>query len=230
MKTILITGGNDGLGKALAVKINAENHVVIVGRQERRLREVADSIGCGWFVCDVRDPNQVERVVEEIASKYRAIDILVNNAGVIVNGELVDTRNEDIENVIATNTLGSIYMTKAVLRHMTKRKSGKIINVVSQSGLNARAERSVYNASKFALTGFTKALQQEAAQYGVSVAGFYPGTIETDFFRKAGIERNGPTVSTDDAARALEFMISYSDDVTITELGIKPTEGWGVSR
>lgn len=225
MKTVIITGASDGLGKALAERLAVVNKVIILARNEKALQEIAKNVGCEWFACDVRDAGQVTHVIDQIAAKHGRIDVLLNNAGIIVNGELVETSDDDIKNVITTNTLGSIYVAKAVLRHMKNQKSGLIVNVISQSGLHARANRSIYNASKWALTGFTKALQQETAQYGVRVTGFYPGTIQTDLFAKAGIDMKGPSISTEDTVKAIEFILSLGDNVAIPELGIKHTEG-----
>ncbi|HSX05419.1 MAG TPA: SDR family oxidoreductase [Candidatus Saccharimonadales bacterium] len=225
MKTVVITGGSDGLGKALAEKLAKDHQVIILARSEKALQEVATKAGCGYVVCDVRDAKQVSKAFAEIIQKHDRIDVLINNAGVIVNGELVDTSDEDIENVITTNTLGSIYVAKAALRHMKEQRSGLIVNVVSQAGLIARANRSIYNASKWALTGFTKALQQETAEYGVRVTGFYPGTIKTDLFTKAGIEMKGPAITTEQAVKSIEFLLSCDEDVLISELGIKHLEG-----
>ncbi len=225
MKTIIITGGSDGLGKALAEKLAKDYQVVILARNEQALQAVAAQTGCDYTVCDVRDSKQVSKAFAEIAEKHGRIDVLINNAGIVVNGELVDTSDEDIENVITTNTLGSIYAAKAALKYMKKQQSGLIVNVVSQSGLNARAGRSVYNASKWALTGFTKALQQEAAEYSVRVTGFYPGTIKTDMFAKAGIEMKGVALTTEQAVKSIEFLLSCDEDVIIPDLGIKHLEG-----
>ena len=104
---------------------------------------------------------------------------------------------------------------------MKPRQQGQIINVVSQSGLNAKAGRSIYNASKWALTGFTKALQEEAAAYGVRVTGFYPGTIKTDLFKKAGLEMRGPSLTIEQAVKSVAFILEADDDVIIPELGVK---------
>jgi short-subunit dehydrogenase len=221
MKTILITGGSDGLGKALAEKLAPENKVIILARNEAALQEVAKQTGCSYYTCDVRDAKQVTDTFAKIAEEHDNIDVLVNNAGIIVNGELVDTPDKDIENVITTNTLGSIYVAKAALSQMKRQQSGLVINVVSQSGLNAKAGRSIYNASKWALTGFTKALQEEAAAYDVRVTGFYPGTIKTDLFAKAGLGMKGPAITTEQAVKTLEFIVSSDDGVLISELGIK---------
>jgi 3-oxoacyl-[acyl-carrier protein] reductase len=221
MKTIIITGGSDGLGKALAEKLVKNYKVVILARNEAALHKIAQQIGCSYYVCDVRDAEQVANTFDKISEEHGTVDVLINNAGVIVNGELVDTNDKDIENVITTNTLGSIYAAKAALKLMKQRRSGLIVNVVSQSGLNARANRSIYNASKWALTGFTKALQEEAAEYNVRITGFYPGTIRTNLFAKAGLPLNSKALTTEQAVKAIEFVLSCDDEMLIPDIGIK---------
>jgi short-subunit dehydrogenase len=221
MKTIIITGASDGLGKALAEKLAPENNVIILARTETALHEIAQRTGCSYYVCDLRDAKQVTATFTKVIKEHGGLDILINNAGVIVNAELEDIPDETIENVIATNTLGTIYATKAALSHMKKQKAGLIVNVVSTAGLTARATRSIYNASKWAITGFTKAIQEEAAEYNVRVTGFYPGTIRTNLFAKAGLPLNGKALTTDQAVKAIEFVLSCDDDMLIPEIGAK---------
>lgn len=218
MKTIVITGGSDGLGRALAESLSSENKVIILARNEAALHMIAANTGAEYITCDVRDAKSVREAFEQIES----IDVLINNAGVIVNGDLTETSDEVIANVITTNTIGGIYVAKAALKIMKQQKSGRIINVISQAGITAKANRSVYNASKWALTGFTKAIEEEAKEYGVLVTGFYPGTIRTELFSKAGLEIKGPVLNTDDAVGAIKYILSLSNDVAVPELGIKP--------
>jgi short-subunit dehydrogenase len=220
-KTIIITGGSDGLGQALAEKLAPENKVIILARNEAAMHKIAQQIGCSYYVCDVRDAKQVTSTFEKISKEYPKIDVLINNAGVIVNGELVDISNETIENVITTNTLGTIYAAKAALTRMKEQKEGLIINVVSTAGITVKATRSIYNASKWAITGFTKALQDEAYDYNVRVTGFYPGTIRTELFAKAGLPLNGKALTTEQAVKAIEFVLDCDDKVLIPEIGIK---------
>lgn len=222
MKTIVITGGSDGLGQALAKKLASENKVIILARTEAALHKTAIEIGCKYYVCDVRDARQVASTFNKISDEHGQIDVLVNNAGVITNGELVDIPDETIENVIATNTLGTIYATKAALTRMKQQKEGLILNVVSTAGITTKATRSIYNASKWAITGFTKALQEEAAEYNVRVTGFYPGTIRTNLFAKAGLPLNGKTLTTEQAVKAIEFVLSCDEGVVVPEIGVKP--------
>jgi len=221
MKTIVITGGSDGLGKALAETFAPENNVIILARNEAALHKIALEADCSYYVCDVRDAAQVADVFARISNDHGKIDVLINNAGVIVNAELVDIPDKTIENVITTNTLGTIYAAKAALTRMKQQREGLILNVVSTAGLTARATRSIYNASKWAITGFTKALQEEAAEYNVRVTGFYPGTIRTNLFAKAGLPLNGKALTTEQAVKAIEFVLACDDETLIPEIGIK---------
>ena len=221
MKTIVITGGSDGLGKALAETLAATNKVVMLARNQATLHAIATDIGCSYYVCDVRNAAQVAQTFTQITKDHGKIDVLINNAGVIVNGELDQIPDETIENVITTNTLGTIYAAKQAFARMKQQKEGLIINVVSTAGLTAKATRGIYNASKWAVTGFTKALQEEAADYNVRVTGFYPGTIKTDLFAKAGLPRSGKALTTGQAVRAIEFVLSCDDEVLIPEIGVR---------
>ena len=221
MKTIVITGGSDGLGRALAEAIASDTKVVILGRDEQKLREVAERSGCDWRQCDVTDAEAVDRVINQIALDYGTVDVLVNNAGIFHEGELADASYDDIYKVINVNTTGALYCAKAVLQHMRARKSGLIINVISQGGLNTRPKRAVYTASKWALTGMTKALQQELGEYNIRVTGFYPGVMQTEFLKKAGIDEMGASITLDDAVKAMRYIIDCSDDILIPEFGVK---------
>lgn len=221
MKTIAITGGSDGLGKALAEKLAPDNKIIILARNEEALKEISERIGSTYYVCDIRDAKQVADTFAKISKEYGKIDVLINNAGVIVNAELIDIPDKTIENVITTNTLGTIYAAKAALARMKEQEEGLIVNVVSTAGITAKATRSIYNASKWAITGFTKALQEEAAAYNVRVTGFYPGTIRTNLFAKAGLPLNGNALTTEQAVKAIEFVLSCDNETLIPEIGIK---------
>lgn len=222
MKNIVITGGSDGIGKALAQNLSQDFHVTLLARSADKLEQIAANTGCDYIVCDVRDSESVVAAFEKIKADNGSIDILINNAGVIVNGDLTETSYETIETVISTNTTGAIFVTKACLEIMKAQKSGLIINVISQAGITAKPYRSIYNASKWAMTGFTKAIQEEAGEYGVRVTGFYPGTIQTNLFKKAGLEIKGAALGTNQIVRLLRFVIESDDNMIFPELGVKP--------
>lgn len=223
-KVIVISGGSDGLGKALASKMVETHIVVILSHNIEKTKNAALEIGCDFVCADVSDYVQVETAISQVLEKYGQIDCLVNNAGVWIEGPLVTNSAEDIDRVLDVNTKGTIYLTKAVVPFMVEKQSGRIINVISQSGLHAKSERTVYHASKWAITGFTDSLRLELESQNISVCGFYPGGIKTCFFEKMGSTKDvSKHLEVVDAVHALEFMITASDAVTIPELGIKTT-------
>lgn len=223
-KVILISGGNDGLGKATAQKLNTANTIIILGKDIKKTEVTAKEIGCDFVVADISNSSDVERVVKEVVEKYKTIDCLINNAGVWIEGFVENNSYEDISHVIDINTKGTIFLTKAVIPVMKNQKSGRIINVISQAGLHVKGERAVYHASKWALTGFTNSLRMELASFNVSVCGYYPGAMKTNFFEKAGITKDmNKHMELSEAVRALQFIIETSDSMTIPELGIKLT-------
>jgi len=222
MKTMLISGGSDGLGKALAEHFKEKYQVVILANNPEGTCKEAEDIGCDCIVADVSDYKQVETAVETLVKKYNSIDYLINCAGLWIEGNLEDNDPERIKNVMNVNALGTINLVHAILPHMKEKKSGRIVNVISQAGLYIKAERAVYNASKWAITGFTNSLALELVGSGVTVSGFYPGAMKTKLFEKAGIQKDTTKqMELSDAVRAVDFIIETPDGLTIPELGIK---------
>lgn len=224
-KTILISGGSDGFGKAMAEKLSKKHRVVILARDAKETARVAKQIGCDFVVANVTDYKELEKAVSRITTKYGSIDCLINNAGLWTQGLLEANDPNEIVKIMSVNAIGTILLTHAVLPHMKKKKQGRIINVISQAGLNAKAERSIYNASKWAITGFTKSLAEELVGSGVSVTGFYPGPMKTNIFKKAGVKKDiSKFMELPDVVRAIEFVVDTPYELAIPELGIKP--GW----
>ncbi len=221
-KTIIITGGSDGLGKTIALDLASNNNVIILSENEEKLKLVSSEAKCEYYLCDVRNYEVVEQVVTDVISRFGQIDVLINNAGVWIQGELVDNDVDRIRQVIDVNLLGTINCTKAVIGSMKDKKEGMIININSQAGINYKAERSVYTATKFGLTGFTKSLQAEVSKYGIRVTDVLPGLMKTNMFSKANNDRdlnNG--IDTLEVARIVRFVIDAQEYVFIPEIGIK---------
>lgn len=220
MKHILITGGSDGLGKVVAQKLQTTGYeVTILAKDEAKTASVAKEIGCKYVVADVTNHEAVEAALK----KAGQIDILINNAGIWLQGPFDENDPEMVKRIMEVNALGMMYATRVVIPSMKQRKQGRIINVMSQAGLAAKAERVPYNASKWAVTGFTKSLQQELKPFGISVVGFYPGALNNEaIFIKAGNPRDmSKGLSLDIAAEALAYICGLPDDVNIPELGIE---------
>ena len=167
------------------------------------------------------DYHQVEKCTNEIIEEFGKIDILINNAGLWIQEELEENDEKRIHDVIDVNLLGVIYMTKAVIPIMKKNQDGIIININSQAGINHKAERVVYNASKWGV-GFSKSLQDEVAKYGIRVTDILPGMLKTDMFNKMNIKKNMENgLDTKEVARLVKFIIDTPKDVMIPEVGIK---------
>lgn len=221
-KVIVITGASDGLGKTLTESLSKENNVIALATTEEKLQKVAEDNNCNYKVCDVSDYHQVEKCTNEIIEEFGKIDILINNAGLWIQEELEENDADRINAVIDVNLLGMIYMTKAVIPIMKKNQDGIIININSQAGINHKAERVVYNASKWGVTGFSKSLQDEVAKYGIRVTDILPGMLKTDMFNKMNIKKNMENgLDTKEVARLVKFIIDTPKDVMIPEVGIK---------
>jgi len=226
-KIIVITGGSDGLGKAIAKRLKNDNTVIIVSHNGDKLIEASRKLNCDYAVCDVTDYNKVDSTINELVSRYGKIDVLINNAGVWLAGDLTDTDYDRISKCIDVNTKGPIYMTKAVLPSMISRREGLIINVCSQASFDNDDFSTVYNASKWAMRGFNRSIQKDVAKHNVKVTGFYPGFMQTDLFKKAGNDYDTSTgLEVEKVAKAIEFIINCDEDVIIPELGIKDIENY----
>src|SRR3989344_4864025 len=112
-KVIVISGGNDGLGKEIAKILSPNNNVIILVRSKNKAQKTIKEVSCDFEICDLRDYNQIDKALKNIYRKYKKIDCVVNNAGVWVEGELTENNPEEIENAIKTNTLGTIFLSKA---------------------------------------------------------------------------------------------------------------------
>lgn len=228
MKTIIITGGSDGLGKSIAKTLTKnENNIIIISKNEEKLKETATEINCDYYVCDVTNYEEINATISKIVNKYNKIDILINNAGVWLAGDLTETSYEKISNCIDVNTKGPIYMTKAVLPYMYECNNGLIINVCSQASFDSDDFSTVYNASKWAMRGFNRSIQKDVSKKGVKVTGFYPGFMQTNIFKKAGNDYDTSTgLEVEKVAKAIEFIIDCDKDVIIPEFGIKDIENY----
>ncbi|KAG0030369.1 reductase [Podila clonocystis] len=193
----LIPGGTRGIGLATA-KLFALNgsRVVILGRDQDRISKVlATDLASPTstpehfgFQCDVSNQQDIERVIKEV-SKIGPVDFLINSAGIARDSLLIAHSNQDMENVINTNLMGTIWLNKAVAKGMMRRRKGAIINISSVVGIQGNIGQSVYSASKSAIIGFSKSLSKELGSRGVTVNVIAPGYIETDMTSSISDER-----------------------------------------
>ncbi|MDF0725915.1 SDR family NAD(P)-dependent oxidoreductase [Cytobacillus sp. S13-E01] len=190
MDTVLITGAGSGLGKELALQYAAVgNKVVLVGRSSDKLLEVNEMINksggdATCYAVDVSNITKVEEVISNVLNKH-SVSFLINNAGVGHFGSLSSLSNLHIEEMVRSNILGTIGMTKALLPHLLTLKHAKVMNIISTAGLKGKVNESVYVASKFAIRGFTESLVKELEGSTVSVTAVYMGGMNTPFWDNA---------------------------------------------
>jgi NAD(P)-dependent dehydrogenase (short-subunit alcohol dehydrogenase family) len=185
-KTALITGGNRGIGAAIAEAYAQEGALVCVGGlSEARAKETAARIGNDSFACqlDVTDRASVAACIAEVERRAGGIDILVNNAAVFDLAPIGEITEESYDRVFGVNVKGLLFTLQAVSDAMKRRgKGGKIINISSQAGRRGEALVGVYCASKAAVISLTQSAGQGLIKHGIHVNGIAPGVIDTDMW------------------------------------------------
>jgi 3-oxoacyl-[acyl-carrier protein] reductase len=186
----LVTGGAEGIGRAIAEALTHEGcKVTITGRREDALRKTAEELGLDWIVGDVGQEADAARTVSSVIEKHGRLDILVNNAGYGLFKPLVDTTLEEMEGVYRTNVFGPFLMSREAARQFIEQGSGELINISSTSSLKGSAGRTAYGSSKFALRGMTECWRDELRRHNVRVMLVNPSEVMTNFAAKAGVER-----------------------------------------
>lgn len=189
MEYALVTGGSRGIGKAIALALARQGKNVIINyhsnetmalQTQRELQE-AGSL-CELLPFDVSDPDSIETALTrwEDAHTDDFVSIVINNAGIRRDNLMIFMQNADWESVMDTSLNGFFYVTRRLLKNMLTHRWGRIISVVSLSGIKGLPGQTNYSAAKAAVIGATKALAQEVAKRNVTVNAVAPGFIETD--------------------------------------------------
>ena len=189
-KLVLVTGASRGIGQAIALTLGKSGATVIgTATSEEGANKISkiftenNILGKGMML-NVTDNEQISELVKSITADYGSIDILVNNAGITRDNILVRMKEDEWDDIINTN-LSSVYkMSKAVLRGMIKKRSGRIISITSVVGAMGNAGQSNYAAAKAGIMGFTKSLAREVGVRGITVNAIAPGFIQTDMTDK----------------------------------------------
>jgi 3-oxoacyl-[acyl-carrier protein] reductase len=186
----LVTGGSEGIGKAIAVALKQEGaDVVITGRRAEVLETAAEEIEVGWIVGDVGDEDDAVRTVRDFVEQHGRLDILVNNAGFGRFAPLVEMELSDMEAVYRTNVFGAFLMAREAAKVFIRQKSGHLVNISSTSGLKGGRGSTAYSSSKFALRGMTECWRDELRRHDVRVMLVNPSEVLTDFGSKAGFQQ-----------------------------------------
>jgi 3-oxoacyl-[acyl-carrier protein] reductase len=215
----LVTGGKEGIGRAIAEALIAEGcRVTITGRHEHALRATADEIGAAWIVADVGIEADAERTVAQVIERQGQLDILVNNAGYGLFKPLVDTTLEELEALYRTNVFGPFLMAKEAAKHFIARGRGDMINIASTSALKGSATRTAYGSSKFALRGMTECWRDELRRHNVRVMLVNPSEVMTEFATKAG----SPRAAADNKLRPKEIADAIVGALKVDSRGFIP--------
>ncbi|EKN71672.1 2-deoxy-D-gluconate 3-dehydrogenase [Neobacillus bataviensis LMG 21833] len=188
-KVAVITGGNRGLGRAMALALaNAGADIVIIGRSEEKNNEVVREIQkfgrkAASFSTDLRDIPAINEMVAEVVSQFGKMDIFINNAGVSHTESAFDLKEEDWDNVMDLNVKSLFFCCQAAGRIMKEQGYGKIINLASVAGAVGEVGIAPYTASKAAVINLTRSLALEWVRYGIQVNAIGPSYIETDMNR-----------------------------------------------
>jgi len=224
-----VTGGSRGIGLAIArALVERGVNVTITGTNDKTLsaasRELTsaarDATVIGQ-VADVRNHQQVERALNEAASRFGGIDILVNNAGVGIFASVADMSVEQWHTVIDTNLTGVFYCCHLVLPHLRRRGGGWIINISSLAGKNAFPDGAAYCASKSALNAFSESLMQEVRHDGIRVAYVMPGSVSTGFTGHASDGKDWK-LAPEDVAEVVTDLIAHPSRSLPSRVEIRP--------
>jgi len=185
-KLVLVTGASRGIGNAIALTLGAAGASVIgTATSEEGAKNISKTfsenniLGKGMKL-NVTDNEQISNVLKAVTEEYGTVDILINNAGITRDNILLRMKEDEWDDIIDTN-LSSVYkMSKAVLRGMIKKRSGRIISITSVVGATGNAGQSNYAAAKAGIIGFTKSLAREVGVRGITVNAIAPGFIKTD--------------------------------------------------
>lgn len=223
-KTALVTGASRGIGRAIALHLaeDGANVAVIYAGSADKAKAVVNEItalgvNAKAYRCNVADSAAVNETVKAVTNDLGKIDILVNNAGITRDGLMLRMKDEDFDAVLDTNLKGAFNMIRACYSGFIRKKSGRIINISSVSGIMGNAGQANYSASKAGVIGLTKSVARELASRGITCNAVAPGFIQTDMTENLG--DNNPLLNSiplgrmgkpEDIAAAVAFLASDS--------------------
>lgn len=234
-KVIVITGASQGLGKTLSLRLASLGaKVIMLARTESLLKEIKNKIlekngSADYFVCDVTSQEKVVETFAKIIEKHGNIDVLINNAGLWTNNSLDTSHTDRILEVFKVNSIAPIYVTNQVLPLFEKQKSGHLVYINSVAGLDMMENKDypTYSASKWALTGYVKAIDAKYSSSDIKVTSIYPGPIDSKMPSNAGDDWGKDKswmMSTEEVADAVIYALNAPGKIQIGTIELKKTD------
>jgi NADP-dependent 3-hydroxy acid dehydrogenase YdfG len=229
-KVALVTGASRGIGAAVARRLAQEG--VKLGLASRS----GDDLGIQDAVaqpCDVRESDQLGKIISATVEAFGRLDILIPNAGVGAYGPFLDLAPDFLEEMVDINVKGTLYAVRAALPHLLESGEADIVTLASEAGRRGLPFEAVYCASKFAQVGFTRALDHELRAHGIRCTNVCPGGVATDFALEEGRGRTQDALAgmmtADDVAEVVLFVLTRPRNHRILETAFRPmTEAsWG---
>jgi NADP-dependent 3-hydroxy acid dehydrogenase YdfG len=233
-KSAVITGAGSGVGRAIALQLAQQGwRIALIGRRAEPLHETAKLSGISdedflIVSCDIGNADAVAEMGKNVFAHFGEVEVLVNAAGTNAPRRLLNVLSlEDYHTMINTNMNGAYYCVQAFLPQMRARKSGTIINIISDAGKQASPKAGpAYVMSKFGLAGLTQSINAEERANGVRACGLFPGDIDTPLLNKRpqvpDIEMRSKMMRPDDVANCALFCINLPSHVIVEEMLVRP--------
>ena len=228
-RVALVTGGTRGIGAAIVRRLSAEGFAVFLsGRTEDSVRSALarfakEGLSVRGFPADARREEDQKRLVESAARDGGRLDVLVNNAGIGRFAPVDEMEPEHFREVIETNLFGPFYAVRYAAPIMKKGGGGFIVNIASLAGVNAFAGGSAYNASKFALLGFSEAAMLDLRHAGVRMATVLPGSVATDWTHSHGNQDVSWMLAPEDVAEAVADLVRFPGRAIASRIDLRPS-------
>jgi 3-oxoacyl-[acyl-carrier protein] reductase len=229
-KSAVVTGSTKGIGRAIAEALVREGmNVCVSARDVDEIKRAVDELGDAGdarvtgAVCDVRDYESVRALFAHAVAEFGGVDVLVNNAGIGKFGRVDGMSPEDFRAVLETNLFGVFHCCREAIPLMKERGGGYVINISSLAGANPHPEMAAYNASKFALNGFSEALMQEVRQDGIKVSYVMPGSVNTAFGGDEPDESKSWQLQPADIARVVLDLLRHDERSLPSRVEIRPS-------
>jgi len=218
-KICIITGAGGGIGSAIAeAMFSAGFKLVLLGRNEDKLKKTAKGRECLIIPGDICDDNYINKAIEKTAARYGGIDYVINNAGIAQSTAFEEITMEEYDRIMNTNARAPFLMCKTALPHLMKSDCGTIINIASVTAHKGYALQSVYAASKHALVGFSKALSKEYYKKGVRVHVISPGAVFTDMVRISRPDLTGEgMLLPEDIAQTVLYLVKMRGTASVAD-------------